>query len=294
MIRTVRVALFAATLVLAAPAWGTAEPRAPGSNSGALVLVVFAPGYPGNTLDAQGTMDGFARAATKAAGWPDGRLQAVYHETLEEGVERLAGTDAVLALVPLPLYLQYAAELDLRPVLDVEKDSGDKEIWSLVARKGAIASPASLSDWELTGMPGYAPGFVRGPVLGNWGNLPESVRITFSGRVLSALRRADSGEPVAVLLDRAQADSLASLPFAAELEVVHRSQPLTAILLCAVGSRLAEADSEALTAGLLALHKSAEGREVLASMQMKRFRPLDRKALQRAEASYQSTPPGGH
>ena len=143
-------------------------------------------------------------------------------------------------------------------------------------------------------MPGYAPGFVRGPVLGDWGNLPERVRITFSGRVLSALRRADAGEPVAVLLDRAQADSLAALPFAAELEVVHRSQPLTAILLCAVGTRLPEADSEALSAGLLALHRSAAGREVLASMQMKRFRPLDRKALQRAEASYQSTPSTGH
>jgi hypothetical protein len=294
MIRTVRLALVAATLVLAAPAWGAVETRASGSDSGALVLVVCAPGYPGNTLDAQSTMDGFAQAATEAAGWPDGRLHAVYHETLEEGVARLAGTDAALALVPLPLYLRYAAEMDLRPVLNVEKDSGDKEIWSLVARKGVIASPAALSDWELTGMPGYAPGFVRGPVLGNWGSLPGSVRITFSGRVLSALRRADAGEPVAVILDRAQAESLASLPFAAELEVVHRSQPLTAILLCTVGSRLPEADSEELSVGLLALHKSAEGREVLASMQMKRFRPLDRKALQRAEASYRSTPPAGH
>jgi hypothetical protein len=97
-----------------------------------------------------------------------------------------------------------------------------------------------------------------------------------------------------VLLDRAQADSLAALPFADGLEVIHRSRPLPAILLCAVGSRLRPADGEALSGGLLSLHKSAEGREVLASMQMNRFRPLDRKALQRAEASYRSAPPAGH
>jgi hypothetical protein len=257
------------------------------------MVVVCAPGYPGSTLDAQSTMDGFAQAATAAAGWPDGRLGAVYHEALDQGLERLAQPDAALAIVPLPLYLKFAAELDLRPFLKVEKETGDKEVWSLVARKDSVASPASLADWELTGMPGYAPGFVRGPVLGDWGDLPESVKITFSGRVLSALRRVDAGEPVAVLLDRAQADSLAALPFAAGLEVVHRSQPLTAILLCAVGARLPDADGEALSAGLLGLHKSAEGREVLASMQMKRFRPLDRKALQRAEASYESARSAG-
>ena len=56
--------------------------------------------------------------------------------------------------------------------------------------------------------------------------------------MLSALRRVVKGEDVAVLLDGAQGDALPTLPFAAELEVLARSEPLPAAVVATVGRRL--------------------------------------------------------
>jgi hypothetical protein len=243
-------------------------------------LVACAPGYPGNTEQAQPTMDGFAAALTQRSGWEAGRLSAVYHEKEEAGLAALAASRAALAMVPLPFYLEHREELGLEPLLEVLPASGEAESWSLVAKKGTIRDPANLSGWDLAGIPGYAPRFVRRVALGGWGGLPEDVRIRFSSRVLSDLRKAAAGEPVAVLLDGAQADALASLPFAAELEVVARSPLLAGNLLCQVGGRLPEKAEAELRRVLLALETDETGREVLASLRIAGFREADTQALE--------------
>lgn len=256
---------------------GAAAPR---------VLVICAPGYPGTTAQAKPVMDAFAAAAERAAGWPAGSLSAVYHEKMEPGLARLAQDDAALALVPLPFYLQQAQTLKLAPRLQVVRASGASETWSLVAKKGMVKSAASLAGWEISGSPGYAPAFVRGPVLGAWGTLPPSAVVKFTPAILSALRRAAAGERVAVLLDSAQSAALASLPFAAELETVHRSKPLPGTLLCSVGDRGKGPELEALLKALPVLHEEPEGEEVLKTMQMVRFERADLGAIEAARKAF--------
>ena len=115
--------------------------------------------------------------------------------------------------------------------------------WSLVAGKGAVTGPASLAGFELLSLAGNTPRFVRGPALGDWGKLPQDLKIVFSGALLSGLRRAAAGEKVALLLDRGQTAALATLPSAPQLEVVTRSPPLPVSVLCAIGNRLPAAGS---------------------------------------------------
>jgi hypothetical protein len=249
-------------------------------------VVICAPGFPGDTESARTTMEAFARAASEAAEWPDGSLRAVYHPDEQGGLERLAGDDVVLAIVPLPLFLRSGERFDLRPVLQIENSSGPDEIWSLAARRGALPSPTVLDGWEITGSPGYAPAFVRGPILGEWGELPDGARITATSSVLGALRRAAAGEKVAVLLDTPQTASLSSLPFAQDLEVVARSGRLPGAVLCTVGDRLPAAEADAFLQGLLRLHRTPAGEEALAGMRLKRFRKLDEKGLEAARRSY--------
>src|SRR5436309_474816 len=142
-------------------------------------LVICAPGYPGNTAAAQPTMDAFAKLAAEGAGWRPESLRALYFETADAGLKRLGEADAVIALVSLPFFLQHEADLRLAARLQVVQESGAAEIWSLAARRGRVASSAALDGWEITGGAGYAPQFVRGPVLGAWGPLPASARVTF-------------------------------------------------------------------------------------------------------------------
>ena len=127
---------------------------------------------------------------------------------------------------------------------------------------------------------------VRGVALDGKAGLTESTRIEFGPRVISALRRSAAGEQVAVLLDRAQTEALPSLPFAEELEVIARSSPLVGNLLCAVGERLPAAVEAGLTRSLPAMSETEQGRELLASVRLARFAPIDTALLAALEERY--------
>jgi len=258
---------------------------APAASTAARTLVVCAPGYPGTTEEAQPTMDAFARAAQTAAGWPASSLHAVYDETLEGGRARLKGGDAVLAIVTLPFLLQEGAGLGLDPRYQVVEEDGDSETWSLVAHRGTVKSPATLDGWEIASPAGYAPVFVRA-ALSSWGRLPDNVKITFAPALLSGLKRAASGANLALLLDSAATTSLPTLPFAADLEIVARSQHLPGSFLCLVGKRLAARDGAAILKGIERLDKTPAGSEALKNMRLVRFGPVDRKSYDAARAAY--------
>jgi hypothetical protein len=269
------IAALAATLASAA----SAEPRA--------TIVVCAPGSPGTTEEAQGAMDAFAAAAGVRAGLPSGALGAVYAATEEAGVARLKAPDAAVALVSLPFFLEHGKALALRAELQpVPRGGTGTERWSLVARKGRVTAPAALDGFSVVSTAGFSPGFVRGAALGAWGKLPASAKIVQSPAVLSALRRAAAGEPVAVLLDGAQEAALASLPFASDLEVVARSPSLPAGVVAAVDRRLPAARWAKLSAALRDLPADPAGAEALAGIRMSRFVPVDAKALDAARKAH--------
>jgi len=255
-------------------------------------LVICSPGSPGTTAQAQPTLDAFARAAGRSAGWPESRLTAAYFETAEAGLARLARPDAALALVPSAFLDRYGKELGLKPRMEAVPESGKPEIWSLIAKKGRLPSAAALKGWEVTGTPGYAPDFVRSTLLKEWGSLPADTRITFTPRVLTALRRAAAGEEVAVLLDTAGSEALSSLPFAGDLETVARSRPLPGALLCTVGSRLPAGEADALFRGLSRLSEQEGGAEVIQSLRLSRFAPLGWSAAAGGARAGQGAAPG--
>jgi ABC-type phosphate/phosphonate transport system substrate-binding protein len=277
--RTLRpfAALAAATAVAAASV--AAAPRA--------TLVFCAPGSPGTTEEAQGAMDAFAAALARRAGLPPSVLAATYASTEDAGVGRLRADDAAVALVSLPFFLKHEKALSLRAELSpVPQGAAEVEQWSLVARKGRVASAAALDGFTVVSSAGYAPAFVRGPALGGFGKLPAGVKIEASSAVLSALRRAAAGEPVAVLLDGAQSAAVASLPFASDLEVVARSPALPAGVVARVDRRMSDAQWKKIAPALRALPDDPAGAEALAGIRMARFGPLDAKALAGGRAAY--------
>lgn len=232
-------------------------------------------------------MDAFAGAVAARAGLPVAALGATYAASEDAGIARLRAPDAAVALVSLPFFLKHEKALALRAELQPVVQGGDAtERWSLVARKGRIATPAALDGFTVLSSAGFSPGFVRGTALGGWGKLPGTVRIVQSAAVLSALRRVAAGEPVAVLLDGAQEAALPTLQFAAELEVVARSPALPAGVVAAVGRRLPAARWEKIGAALRELPDEPAGAEALAGIRMSRFVPLDAKALSAARRAY--------
>ncbi len=253
-----------------------------------VTLVVCAPGYPGSTAEAQPAMDAFAAAVAAAAGWQPGELTAVYHETEQAGLARLAAPDAALALVPLPFWLQHREALGLAPHLQAVQQGGEAaEAWSLVVASGrrrAAGRPRRLRDPLARRLRAALRPRSRPRVVGR--AAARRSTITFSPAVLTGLRKASGGAKVAVLLDSAQAAALPTLPYAAKLKVVARSRPLPVSVLCTVGRRMPAARLAALVKALTSLGAHAGGAEALAGVRMARFVTADQQALAAARAAF--------
>ncbi len=231
-------------------------------------------------------MDALASALAKTAQWPEGSVSAVYFSNEADGLARLAKPDAGLALVTLPFFLSQRKALKLEARLAVQTASaGLTEHWTLVAKKGRVRAPDDLSAMTVSSIAGYAPNFVRG-ALGSWGRMPDSTKIETSTQILSTLRKAATGADLAVLLDGEQAASLASLPFANELEVVSRSAPMPSALLASVGTRIAEKRWPELEKALLAMSSDPRGIAALGSIRMVRFAPVDEETLAAGMAAF--------
>lgn len=274
--------------LLIASAVATAAVGAPAA--GRQHLVACAPGYPGSTEQAQPTMDELAASLAAAGGWPVDAVSAEYQSTEAEGLARLADPATTLGLVPLPFFLAHEEELDLRPLAQVvRRDGSAAERWSLVAPRGRVRSSADLAGWELHSIAAYSARFVRGPALGGWGVLGDDVAIAQPRRLLSSLRRAMAGEPVALLLDEEQAAALADLPGAESLEVIASSPPLLAAIVATVGDRVSATDRDALLAALLALDEETDSAELMETMRVSAFADLDEAMLQQARDAYRAT-----
>ncbi len=252
-----------------------------------VTLVICAPGYPGSTNEAQPSMDALAAAVATAVSWPASRMKAEYYETEAAGVARLQAKTPSLALVPLPFFLVHEHDLKLQPRAQAVEQNGEPQVtWTLVAKKGRVKSAADLSGFTIVGLAGYAPEFVRNVALGKWGKLPSDVTFEASSQVLSGLRRSASGDKVAVLLDASQSKALATLPFAADLDVVATSPPIPGFLVCAVSNTAPRSDVDPLVAGMLRMAKTPEGAASLDAVRLARFVPLDEKGLSAARAAY--------
>ena len=256
------VALFATT--------ATVPPAGGGSRGGAfagldtLRLVACAPGYPSNTEQAQPTMNDFAAMVSDASGWPAGTLTAEIPSERGSRGESSTRQRHVVGAGATALVSEVRAGAGAhRGGAGGAGVRSATERWSLVASAGAITGPESLAGWELLGLPAYAPSFVRGPALADWGALPDSLSVKFTRRVLAGIRRVAAGEEVAVLLDGPQTAALASFPGAESLEVVATSPPLLAWLVVALGDRVPEPVRQQLVKGLLGVHESASFADVL-------------------------------
>lgn len=271
----------------------TALPSAAALAAEPPAVVACAPGYPGTTEEAQPAMDAFAAALGEAAGLGRDGLKAVYHQTEAGGLSRLARPDAAFAFVPLSFFLQHEKALGLSPLAQAVRKGGEaKESWTLVAGKGKLASPAGLDGWQLVSLASYSPRFVRGTALGGWGPVPAGTKLLASGSVLSALRKAAAGEKVALLLDAEQAAGLSSLPFAAQLEVVHRSATVPVSVFCAVGGRAPKPRQKAVAEALRKLDGGSAGASALAGIRVTRFVAVDEASLASARAAFAAAPEG--
>jgi hypothetical protein len=235
----------------------------------ATALVVCAPGYPGSAAEAQPAMDALARELSKAT-----PVTASYDETAEGGLSKLKSPDAGLLLATLPFFLEHEHDLQLTARLMAVPQGGQQlQKWTLITGK---EHPKGLEGYAVQSLAGSSPRFVRAMAAG----LPKDAAVAASSAVLSGLRKASTGEKIALLLDGAQAEKLGTLPFADKLAAVETSAAVPVAVVATVGKRIANWS---------ALEKAFIGvsGDTLQAIQMSGFTKLDEAALAAARAAWQ-------
>lgn len=248
-------------------------------------IVVCAPGQPGSTEEAQPTMDVLAKAVSSKSG---GAFTAIYDPNDSAGAKRLA--ESGLGIVTLPFYLEHVRELGLHArLVAVQKGRPALDRWAVVVKKGRAADPSGLKSFTITSAVAFAPGFIRGVVLG--GKAISDVKLKQSTAVLSALRHAADGDPVAVVIDGATEASLATLPFGKDLEIIWHSPSLPAAVIVTIDKKLDDKAWAPLEKAFLALANDAAGAAALDAVRMATFVALDDpKALAAAVDAYAKAP----
>lgn len=274
-----RNALLAASLVLLSSTAMAADPVA---------MVICAPGFPGSTTEAQGAIDALANAMASAAKWGPAELKGSYYETEAGGIARLSQPDAAIALLPLALFLEQESTLKLtaRQAAIMKGRTDPNETWALVAKKGAIPNAGALAGYEIQSIVGFSPKFIKGPVLGAWGKLPEGVKFTQTKQVLSAMRKAAKGDKVALVLDSEQTAAIATSPFAADLEIVYKSAPLPMGVIATVGTKVPDAKWKPMGEALPKLGGTPDGAKALEGVWKLRFDVLDAKGIEAARKTF--------
>lgn len=243
----------------------------------AIALVVCAPGYPGSTAEAQPAMDALAKELSSAAHLP--QLTAAYYETEQGGLEALRKPDAALVLATLPFFLEHEKDLHLTAKLMAVPQGGQPlEKWTLVTGKD---HPSPLAGYAVQSQAGGSPRFVRAMAP----QLPAAARVSASGAVLSGLRKAASGEKIALLLDGAEAASLGTLPFAAQLATVSTSPAVPVAVVATIGKRLDAARWKPVERAFTGM-SGGGAQEALSGIRMSGFAPLDVAALDTARSAY--------
>ena len=237
-------------------------------------VLFWAPGYPGDTEQAQDTMDRFAVTLSRAVGKKDTDISVVYHSDPEGGLAEFNGGAVDVAMVSAPVYFEYGKRFALHPVMQAVRVEPTTGRWTLVAGRDKIDGIGALSGWTLGSHAGFSTEFVH-QVLADYGTLPTDTTILFQTRVRSALRSASKGEPIAVLLDGTQAAALDSLSFVDQLEVLHRSEPWPSNVVCFVGDRVDESARKRWVDALRSLADTEEGKVILEEMRLKGFESID-------------------
>ncbi|HEV2701767.1 MAG TPA: hypothetical protein VGV09_09065, partial [Steroidobacteraceae bacterium] len=200
-----------------------------------------------------------------------GTLTAVYDASESSDLTRLAAPEAGLAFVPYPFFVQHGAQLHLVPLAQADvPPAGVQQRWTLVLKAGHGPLPGALAGLTLISTAGYAQNFVRA-VLHDVGPLPATTTITATGQVLSALRRAANGDPVAVLLDQEQAAAMATLPFAATLRSAATTPAVPVALIVVVADRIPKARAQELQRALLHLSGTTPGAATLSRLRLNGF-----------------------
>jgi ABC-type phosphate/phosphonate transport system substrate-binding protein len=222
-------------------------------------LLLCLPGFPGTPAQAQPYIDKMLRHLEQKLGKPEGSIAGVY---LSDGVEAdrtLKAKKPSVALVGPSILAANHKALGMKVIAKVEVSGRSQEVFSIVAKKGGVASVAGLAGKRVSGVVVNDEKFVVNVLLDKKVPMGSLVLVP-QKRPLKSLRDVARGEADAAVVDQSVVDSMKELPEAADLVVIHTAKPVPAPAVVVMGNGIA--DTAALKAALVGMCARPDGAEL--------------------------------
>jgi hypothetical protein len=252
-------------------------------------LVIAQPGYPGSTAEAKEFISRLTKAV-EAGGGPK-LAGGEYHNVETAALEAIERDRPAVGIVSLGFYLKHRRSLALKPLVW----SQPEEAFAVAARKGTMKSLADLSGKTVSGTPLleaefvarvlFAPSATGGAsAAAAWKPAPERL---FS----KAIREVARGRSDAVLLSGREYEAMKRLGAGAELERIHSTAAYPVALAVRLGEGAGGEAAKGFAAALEALNRTADGKDLLETMGIGGFKPIDAARLGAIEALFDAPPP---
>lgn len=247
-------------------------------------IVVIRSGGPSPSQQAQEQIQRLVGQIAKNAGWPHS-AKGVYFNDEAKGLAYIQSEKPGFVLSSPGFYLKHKVELKLT-LLNEAVVSGASTITYFVVVKNQTATDLEgLKGKTLAGVHLEEPEFIQSVVFENRIVLGSDVKISVM-RSLRALKKLDSGNVNAVILDRKEYDSMKSLPFADSLSTIFTSGKIPNTGFMTIGSNSSVNNATALKKAVNGFCDLEGGKEICTDFDIGGFVPVDSVAIKKLEAQY--------
>jgi hypothetical protein len=222
-------------------------------------LLLCLPGFPGTPAQAQPYIDKMLRHLEQKLGKATGSIKGVY---LSDGVaadKAIKARQPSVALVGPSILAANQKALKMKVIAKVEVAGRADETYSVIAKRGGVATIAGLAGKTVSGVVVNDERFVVNVLLDKQVAM-GSVKLLSQGRPLKSLRDVARGSADAAIVDKAVVDALGQIPEAAELVVIYTAKPVPAPAVVVMGS--GTDDAAALKAALVGMCAQKDGAEL--------------------------------
>ncbi len=241
-----------------------------------LTVVICYPGGPVRASDAKPAVDSMLAVIEDIGEWKQGSITCQFTSKVDECRKMMAEKDPHFAILSVGLYLEHMAKYHLVPVAQPNVDGSTTDTYRILVRKGTFGSLADLKGKALGGTLLGEPRFLQKIVFKSKLNPAKHFRLKPSRRALRALRNLSKGRKLdAIIVNEQQNKSLASLPFADQLEVVFTSDPIPLVGLLANTQKTKQHERDRITQALSSMCTHAKGRELCELFGIESFGPAD-------------------
>ena len=188
---------------------------------------------PGNTQQAQPTVDAFLRRLEAVAAWPADSLTGVYHNDEASCLNYVRKQRPAFVAVDAATYLSRRRRWALRPLAQL--GDFEQQQFYVLAGAGGPRQVGQLEGKRVVSVAGLDRKFLSNVILGR-GVAVDRLELKSVRRPLKAVRLLARKKVDAAIVDSRTFKHLAELPFAKALSEIGRSRKLPRLVLAAAGS----------------------------------------------------------